>query len=219
MDIQDVDEAAQYIGIMQSQKQMLKESAAYKGRKPDYRPSLSTLVAGHLFDKAEAPPVMPSLRWTFIPLAYLPSAVPSRALTQLFIDDLLLETHHRGKYLLLRIVTPPTKLTGIITVVEDEQGDGELLQLYNQDEGLDPAQILPINAVCLIKEPYYKRTSTGGFAIRVDHVTDLIFLKPFDSRIPLKWRIPQTPTRSGQDWKELGNAEVRAGNFTKARER
>jgi hypothetical protein len=219
MDIQDVSELSHFAGIMQSQKQMLKDSAAYKGRKPDYRQSLSTLVAEHLFNKDDALLLKPSWRWTFIPLAYLPSAAPSRALTQLFIDDLRLETHHRGKYLLLRIVTPPTKITGIITVVEDVRGDGELLQVYNQDARLDPAEILPINAVCLIKEPYYKRTSTGGLGIRVDHVTDLIFLKPFDSRIPLKWRNPQTPTRSVEVWKELGNAAVRAGNFTKARER
>jgi hypothetical protein len=220
MDVQDLSAVPQFVQLRDRQKQLLKMSAAYAGRRPERRDSLSTLVSGFMQSRPqEHRPQQPALRWTFISEVYLPSAVSSRSLTPLSIRDLRLETHHRGKYLLLRTVTPPSKITGILTVVEDERGDGELLQLYNQDERVDPADIIPINTVCLIKEPYYKKTSGGGYAIRVDHVSDLIFPTPLDSRIPLKWRNSQAQTWTAEDWKEHGNAAVRAGNFVKARER
>ena len=65
--------------------------------------------------------------WVAAP--YPPSFVPLGTLEKLYIEDLQLETHHRGFYSLLRFATPPVTMTAVMTVMEDEKDDGVVFQL------------------------------------------------------------------------------------------
>jgi len=223
MDLQDVSEVGQYVQMLERQKQHLKMCASYKGTQPPYKKPRSTIINGFLSSlraRTENYDTMPHhMLSTFISDTYLPSAIPSKSLRRISIRDLRLETHHRGSYLLVRTVTPPSKMTGIMTVVEDEDHSVEFLQIYNLDEEQDFRDIIPMNKICLIKEPYYKMTADGGFALRVDHVSDLLFPNCLDNRIPLKWRDLKVKDWTAEDWRNKGNTAVRTGNFIEARER
>lgn len=77
---------------------------------------------------------------TFVPPAYPPCVMPVESLQPIKIKDLQLETHHRGRDLLLRSISPPHRLAGIMAVMVDENDEAVTLQLYQQDhEGVRPA--------------------------------------------------------------------------------
>src|ERR1700728_1057010 len=59
---------------------------------------------------------------SFIPPAYLPCTTPMTQLIRVTIKDLQLETHHRGTYLLLRSITPLSRMIAIMALMEDENG-------------------------------------------------------------------------------------------------
>lgn len=104
-----------------------------------------------------------------------------------------------------------------MNAVEDENGGCDLIQLYNTDETRDPRKILPEGQVLIVKEPFYKSNVAGGTSVRVDHVSDVIFLSPGDDRIPPKWQPCITPVnKTAMDWKEEGNALLRGSEFHKA---
>ena len=112
----------------------------------------------------------------FLPPDYHPSVAALSDLKKVLIKDLLLETHHRGSYILLRAVTPATGMIGIIAVVEDEKGDVLLLQLYNHETALATDGRLVEGAMVLVKEPFMLRTSSGDLGVRIDHLSDIRFL-------------------------------------------
>jgi hypothetical protein len=66
-------------------------------------------------NKAQEHTIHPS----FIPLAYLPCTILMTLLRRVVIKNLQLETHHRGTYLLLQSITPPSRITAIMAVIED----------------------------------------------------------------------------------------------------
>lgn len=66
--------------------------------------------------------------------------------------------------------------------------------------------------VCIIKEPYLKpKKKKDTYSIRVDHVTDIVFLDETDSRVPDAWKKPK-PAASSAEIRLQGNAHVRAQN-------
>lgn len=103
-----------------------------------------------------------------------------------------------------------------MNAVEDENGGCDLIQLYNMDETRDPRKILPEGQVLIVKEPFYKSNVTGGTSIRVDHVSDVIFLTPGDNRVPTKWQPRITVDKTAMEWKEEGNTLFRDGEFHEA---
>lgn len=92
------------------------------------------------------------------------------------IKDLLLETHHRERYLLLRTVIPTDTMTAVMAIVEDEDGEVLTLQLYNQGDDLSGAQDIRQGTVIVVKEPYVKVMADGNYSIRVDHLSDVKFI-------------------------------------------
>lgn len=127
---------------------------------------------------------------SFISSSYLPCSTPMAELESVAIKNLQLETHHRGTYLLLRSITLPYRMRAIMAVMEDENEDAILLQLYQQEDESDrsAADIISVGTVLLIKEPYFKVMGDGEYGIRVDHLSDVIHLKGDDVRIPKAWQ-------------------------------
>ncbi|KAM0341213.1 hypothetical protein ACHAPU_010143 [Fusarium lateritium] len=101
-----------------------------------------------------------------------------------------LEIYYRGKKIILRVRTPPDRMTAVMAIVEDEKGTAVLLQLYHQpEETIVPAtEILNPNMVYILKEPFFKCATDGTYSLRVDHPSDITRLDGADDRIPSHWR-------------------------------
>lgn len=107
---------------------------------------------------------------------------------RLQIKDLLLETRHVDKVLVVRRFGPvATSPVGGTYGVEDETGTCELLLVDAFSFAGD--QVIPVDAVIAIKEPYCKVDGSGKPRIKLSHPTDLMILPPDHSKIPFKWRM------------------------------
>lgn len=151
------------------------------------------------------------LRCSQFPAPYVPSTRSVNDLQPLMISDMTLETHHRGKKVFIRALTPADRITAITAIVEDEEGTAVILQLYNQPEedqvGKD--SMLEHHDIFVIKEPYFKVTTDGQYSLRVDHVSDIVRLENDDECIPRRWR--QSPKYNQADSPNLrstGNSAV-----------
>ena len=85
-----------------------------------------------------------------------------------------------------------------------------LYSILTMVSGSEAEDVVPINGVCFIKEPYFKVMNDGGYGLRVDHVTDLHWLSLNDDRVPMNWRAQVRESRSANVWKEEGNKAMRA---------
>ncbi|KXX77904.1 Mitochondrial import receptor subunit TOM70 [Madurella mycetomatis] len=95
-----------------------------------------------------------------------------------------------------------------MSIVEDENGNHLLLQLYHQEEGTDGAaeDILVEGIAMIVEESYLKLTSDNGYGLRVDHLSDIIFLSADDERIPSRWqRRSAQRNHTAMAWKTRGN--------------
>ncbi|KFY88611.1 hypothetical protein V500_06244 [Pseudogymnoascus sp. VKM F-4518 (FW-2643)] len=153
---------------------------------------------------------------SFIAPAYLPCTTQVADLKHITINELRLETHHRGTYILLRCITPPNRLTAIMVLAEDKNNEVVSLQMYQQEnEETRPAiDIANRGIVLLVKEPYYKTMSDGEYGLRVDHLSDIVHLRSDDVRIPLDWqpRLIEVD-QSAEALKLKGNLAMKEGKF------
>ena len=203
----------QWLYYFKRGEKILKEAEVRKGQKPLNKLQRSQFIFEYNLKNRGAPGEVGSAgsgeHMVGINIAYnehSPCIVPFATLEKKFIDDLRLEIAHRGSYIMLRAVVNPKRYVSVTTIAEDENGEVELVQIYNQDDRRSPANVMPEGQVFIVKEPYFKTTSEGGTSIRVDHVSDIIFLDGEDERIPEKWR-PRIKllARGSLDWKDDGN--------------
>ncbi|KAK0624359.1 hypothetical protein B0T14DRAFT_195653 [Immersiella caudata] len=213
MDRHDVTELPQYFENLKRQKQLLRDAQSRRGQRPALRPRMETILQFTMRAMAnDANGIgsataggMQYIASSFVPSSYPPCVTPFSELTKTPLRGLVLETHHRGSYLLVRCATRQDSMTAIMAIVEDESGDVVLLQLYHQEQANDPVEnILEEGMILVVKEPYLKVTSDGGFGLRVDHVSDIEFLSPDDDRIPRVWQ-GTSSSRTALAWKTEGN--------------
>ncbi|KAJ5236365.1 hypothetical protein N7489_006456 [Penicillium chrysogenum] len=152
---------------------------------------------------------------------YPPCLAPLEGLKKVMLKDLLLETHHRGSYILVRSITQAESMGAVMAIVEDEEKDAISLRMLNeklrcQDGCVDKGQIL------LVKEPYLTSMSDTEYVVRVDHVSDIMFIPFFDEMVPSAWRerIPEHETSQwmARDWLSMGNEYLNRGKFYSATE-
>ena len=210
MDVFNV--ATQYTDLIERQKKTLQEAKKRQGQRPrdrksrehTYRKFMAVLNLGGIEDHR-------LVHSSLIPPAYLPCTSPMAELRYIAIKDLQLETHHRGTYLLLRSITPPSRMTAIMAIMEDENGDVMMLQLYQQeDEGKRAAaDVVNVGTILLVKEPYFKVMGDGEYGLRVDHLSDIVHIKRDYARIPKAWqprKIESVP--SAESLKIKGNLSM-----------
>ena len=225
MDIDDVSGTDHFVAALRQQKQTLEAAKKRKGERPKNMKSRDILIeefmvirtSQNMMYRANDSRYMVHQSWVAEP--YPPSVAPLPTLKKLHINEMQLETHHRGSYALLRMVTPSNVMTAVMFVVEDEKGNGTMLQVYQQEDteyGL-AEDIAQTGDVCIVKEPYFKIMSNGDYGLRVDHVTDVIWLAQDDDRIPSGWapRISEVD-KTAKALKEEGNTALKAGEITKA---
>ncbi|KAF2745523.1 hypothetical protein M011DRAFT_479030 [Sporormia fimetaria CBS 119925] len=166
---------------------------------------------------ADTPPII------FLPAPYPPCVTPDSDLSQMYVDDLRIATHHRGKYLLLRVFAPPIRIAGIHLLVEDVHGDYLRLALYLQYPDLVESELEDVfseGTVLLVKEPCCRLHTDETCGVRVDHVSDVEFIATDDERVPSCWKTEQKDSKTTADTlKQEGNDFVRKGMYWAARKR
>ncbi|KAL9609961.1 MAG: hypothetical protein Q9167_005313 [Letrouitia subvulpina] len=221
MDIEDVSHVGQWMQILMKQKAALEAASKRKGQRPKDHKSRSQLIHEFMLTSANNTMVTQTkgrymIHQSWVAPPYPPSVAPFGTLKKCYLNELRLETHHRGFYVLLRVATPPTTMTAVMAILEDERDDGVVFQLYQQeDEDHRHGElIVQPQRVCIVKEPYFKIMNDGGYGIRVDHVNDVIWLSLDDERIPLGWRARITEiNKSAETLKEEGNVALKAGKL------
>ncbi|KAK5723704.1 hypothetical protein LTR15_005403 [Elasticomyces elasticus] len=174
--------ATDYKAMLLKQKQLTIDAQGRKGQKATNKPGRAFLEM--LFAKQGPPPTGYMLRTCFISYAYPPSIIPTAKLKPMLIPELRLETHHRGRVLILRTFGLPQRIQAVQNAVENAEGNVERLALYNTDPKHTPEQSLPRGVVIAVREPFYKATMDGGYTIRVDHPSDLVRLPAGHESIP-----------------------------------
>ncbi|KAH7357056.1 hypothetical protein BKA65DRAFT_392716 [Rhexocercosporidium sp. MPI-PUGE-AT-0058] len=224
MDLQDVSHDERYAKLLETYQTRLEAARAREGEIPTDRPSRNQLARDHMeqygIDVRNSG--AKGMRVSVVGDPYLPSTAPVHELKKTMISKLTLETHHRGSYLLLRCFVPPIRVMGIISLAEDEAGDAITFSLYQQEcEDLQSAgEILKKGSIILLKEPYFKCVGDGGYGLRVDHPSDVVWLSIDDPRVPPAWReTGDTGAKSGEELNQEGNAYVSEGKFKQAIER
>ena len=113
----------------------------------------------------------------------------------------------------LKLITDAQRMAGIMSIVEDERGQAERLQVYKQSNEDSPQQILPKGRVVAITEPYYKVSADGGCCLRVDHPSDIVLLSPMHDCIPIAFKSSTSEPMTAMQWKEAGNMAVARKDF------
>jgi hypothetical protein len=218
------------IDIVDAQKRLRATAATRQGERLRFALSREQVILQHRLGALDATsPVTEeadaesdtSVPVTVISSPYPPCVLPYAALQKTCFRELLLETHHRGKYVLVRVVAPPRKDDWIGSVVEDEAGDAMPLYLFNQLTGhamLDREEmIMPVDRVLVIKEPYVNLVSEDLYGIRVDHISDVVWLAADDIAIPERWRSPvYRRANDGYHMGQEGTAAFKSGDYREA---
>lgn len=220
MDTHDPSGLPELLELSVKQKKNLQAALLRKGQPPQWHPRemMHTQFLWRLSKRADSSADNNvHIGTSFVPPPYPPCVTPFSQLTKAMIRDLVLETQHRGKYLLLRCVTPQDRMTAVMAMVEDERDEMIMLQLYHQDHPDQPLEeILVPGRIVIVREPYLKEAATGGYALRVDHVSDVEFLSSTDERIPPLWRETLSTKRTAAGWKAAGNNHFNKSKYRAA---
>ena len=220
MDIDNSSGMQEWMQLMEKHKENLRSAEARKGEKPRDRKTRSQLI--HIQIVAQATKEMRAqgsiyslIYQSFVPPPYLPSVRSITDMRKIYIKDLELQVHHRGSYLILRAATPAYVLTAVSAVMEDEKDAGVVLQLYHQKDYVSRplAQAIEPGNICIIKEPYYKVGNDGEYGVRVDHVSDVIWLMPDADEVPDAWKSQLSEIQDAEKLRIAGNTEFKAGNL------
>lgn len=128
-----MDVNSEFSDIISSQRKTLQEARLRQGQRPQDRKTREQTYTNFmmLFTLGEITQLKGIVSSALTTPPYLPCSTPMTELEPVAIKNLSLETHHRGTYLLLRSITSPHRMTAIMAVMEDENGDVILLHLKN----------------------------------------------------------------------------------------
>lgn len=132
------------------------------------------------------------------------------------LRDLKLETHHRGRVLIVKTFCEPKRIVSIMSAVEDQNGDVARIALYNITSSKPIDKVLPKDVFLAIKEPYYTPTIDGGVLIRIDHPSDLSQLDSNSRLIPSNMMPVKMPKVSPTEMREKGNAAFKRHDWQEA---
>lgn len=137
----------------------------------------------------------------------------------MYIQDLVLESHHRGTVLLVRTFGRSLNVSTmqILTACEDENGGAEQVSIYHYNFARWPDKRLPSNCVLAIKDPYYRSVINGrGLSLSVFHPSDIVFLDEGHPLFPQKWKKVGKIPKDALQWKLSGNMAFQNKNYNKA---
>lgn len=144
------------------------------------------------------------------------SLKPLDQLTPIRLSDMHVNKRHEGKYLKCRVVAEPIMMASMNTLVEDEDGQVEILCVYNLSPSytVDANDFLPLHTVLIIKEPLVKlMVQDNNYYIRVESPSDVVFVEDVDVE---KWRIQTPNTLSYEQLNDLANGLFLKKEYRKA---
>ncbi|KAH6885425.1 TPR domain protein [Thelonectria olida] len=222
MDVQDVSHESGLVALLKQVQDAAERGSRRKGERVRDHRSPEQLISNFVMNLMQSTNNMDgfnAIATTQVPAAYTPCILSLTELKPIMISEMRLETHHRGTSVLLRVLTPPNRMTALMAIAEDEQRTAVLLQLYHQpEERVVPAdEILKADKVCVLKEPFFKCATDGSYSLRADHVSDIVWLDEADERIPSKWRKPASnANNSSKSIRTQGNDAVQNRDWAKA---
>ena len=173
MEIENITKVDQFMRLLVEQKKTLQNNSKRKGEIPRNRTSRDELVQVQMlkhmqFSIQKSEPAF-EIRQSYVGPPYLPSTKLFQDLKKIYIKELKLETHHRGNYIIVKVLTPPTVMNAVMTIAEDEKEQGVMLQLYQQETSSNRAleDLVHVDKVCIIKEPYFKIMNDGGTYVQI----------------------------------------------------
>lgn len=198
-------------------------------RQPNHRQTLisqgtsASLMSDIDFGMGEAPKNRPDTMVVFtVGCEYPPSTALLRDLKPMELSELRMETHHRGRVLSLRRVSPVVEIVASSwTIVQGDSGDEvERLEVYlhKSAHGKD---ILDSGSEFLVKEPYFTLNNQGEPTIRIDHPSDLV-VSADNKDDPEVWRkvngdLNGAPSnKTAAMCKDEGNAALKKKAFVRA---
>lgn len=224
MDVNDVSDNIEFIAALRKAQNLARLADQRKGQLVQDHPNPEFLIAKHIKDLMGSDiravtGITSNVTTSQLLHPYPPCIKPLSELKPINISKLNLETHHRGYWTLLRILTQPRRCMAVMAVVEDVENTAVLLQLHNQpDENLVPAKnVLRWKSFCIVKEPLFKCAMDGAYLLRVDHPSDVIWLDDSDERLPLRWRKAVLTLDGGsQELRAKGNEAVQRKRWAEA---
>ncbi|KAJ4111312.1 hypothetical protein NW768_011885 [Fusarium equiseti] len=198
MDTYDVSKDAELINLMKRFERSDAKANENKGHLADHPPP--KVVIGALISNFEPGPQGPPMRRedqkttghvTLITNPYPPSSVPAAELEAIPFSQMRLQMPQHGKKVFVRVITPPVRETAtVIAVVEDEEGTAVFLNLFQQlEDKVEPHwEVVLHNSVAIIKGPFFMQLADHPCTLKVDHPSDIIWLRDGDERIPQNWR-------------------------------
>lgn len=222
MDGQDMSQVHLYSQLMETQSQILVEAQKRKGKRPQLA-SRDELAMQYKFSRMmgeRQSNLDHEMETIFMPSAYAPSVISFAYLTKIMINDLRLEIHHRGSFVLLKSIVPADCTSGAFCVVEDEEGNALTLIVYYQGQYRTAEDLLPQGGFFIVKEPYLTQLEDGNNGIRVDHATDISYLSMGNPLIPASWRQTSRDDRANaEEMKLKGNEYFLKGKYYAAIDR
>lgn len=158
------------------------------------------------------------MRVAYVGEPYQPCVVALSSLKAISLRELKLETHHRGRFLVVKTFCEPMRIASIINAVQDQNGDVDRIALHNFPINIHVNGTIPKDAIFAVKEPYYTLTIDGRVIIRIDHPSDLVRLQSDSNLVPSSMLSAPVPCPSAAEMKELGNAAFKRRDWQTAEE-
>ncbi|KAK4193215.1 hypothetical protein QBC35DRAFT_519407 [Podospora australis] len=185
---------------------------------PRKRPTKEELLKTHNthIKKQETAPNAPRpVKQPILSEAYPASTKSIRDVEIIPLSDLQVQSHHRGKGIIVKVISPPFLGAGAVSVVEDEFGNADKLAIYNQNDSSILSGV-PEGCIVAVKEPYYIHNGTeDDYMICVDHPSDVILLRFTDPIIPESLRLGPL-LKAAEDWKNAGDTAFLERDFPTA---
>ncbi|KAK3393249.1 hypothetical protein B0H63DRAFT_406376 [Podospora didyma] len=186
------------------------ETSAVSGRvgqPPPRKLSKEELVKthkGYLKKQNLSPDAPRPVKQPVLSEAYPASTKSIRDVEIMPLSDLRVETHHRGKGIIVKVISMPFIGAGAVSIVEDEFGNVDKLAIYNQGDSSILSGV-PEGCVVGVKEPYYKYNGAeNDYMICVDHPSDVILLRFADPIIPESLQLGPL-LKTSLEWRTAGD--------------
>ncbi len=127
-------------------------------------------------------------------------------LSPINIRNFALNKTHKNSYLKGKIILEPMKLTAVIVLLEDSNGDIAQVAIYNHPYAAIYKERFKAGTTIIIKEPFFKLFADGWPGIRVDNILD----------IEIEEEQLYTAETNCDKLKQYGSAFFKDKKFTKA---
>ena len=138
-------------------------------------------------------------------------------LQPILLRDMFVNQTHTGRYLVCRSIVEPVFMTGMMLLAEDEEGAIDNLSIYNYSTSydIDPAALIPLNSVIIVKEPSLKlMLNRSDFHIRIESPSDIQIVT--HSHSVDKWRDSSVAKLTFDELNRRGNANFVSKSYHEA---